>query len=294
MLLKEDFISYLRFEKRYSEHTILAYENDLKQYERYCSEQLSEEMTLDPRAIRLWMVHLLETHHSNRSVHRKLSTIGSYAKYLIRKGELRSNPLEKIIKPRLNKRLPVFIDEDPINKLLNTHDFGQDFSGLRNRLIIELLYQTGMRRAELINLHISSIDLESGTLKVLGKRNKERIIPVRDQLKELIIQYINTRNSTFPESDIGNLLLTDRGNAAYPKLIYRVVTEYMSMITTLEKKSPHVLRHSFATHLLNKGADLNAIKELLGHANLAATQVYTHNSFEKLKSIYHKAHPRAD
>ncbi len=294
MLYKEDFISYLRNEKRYSGHTVLAYRKDLEQFDDFCNEFHAGENSLDSKLIRLWMVHLLQSGISNRSVHRKLSTLGSYSKYLINKGRLESNPLDRIIKPKLKKRLPVFLDQQNLNHFLNTFQFGDDFKGIRNQLIIEMLYQTGMRRAELVNLTFNSVDIQARQIKVLGKRNKERIIPVPAELCVLVNAYIDIRNREFPENETELLFLSDKGKAIYPKLIYNVVNNYLGMITTMEKKSPHVLRHSFATHLLNKGADLNAIKELLGHANLAATQVYTHNSFEKLKSIYHHAHPRAN
>ncbi|MGC9341438.1 MAG: tyrosine-type recombinase/integrase, partial [Bacteroidales bacterium] len=200
----------------------------------------------------------------------------------------------KVLKPKLNKRLPEFIEEEKINILLDKYEFGEDFTGTRNRLIIELLYQTGIRRAELIALRIDSFQISKNQLRVFGKRNKERIIPVTHSLAKLFEDYLFIRNSTFPGLEMDNLFLTSKGKQVYDKLIYRIVQNFLGLVTTRDKKSPHVLRHSFATHLLNKGADLNAIKELLGHANLSATQVYTHNSFEKLKNTYNKAHPRAD
>ncbi len=194
----------------------------------------------------------------------------------------------------MSKRIPLFIEEENLNDFLDTYDFSTDFGGLRDRLIIELLYQTGIRRSELIGLKVDSADLTARRLKVLGKRNKERIIPFGDDLAKLMNEYTEKREQRFPASAEDSLFLTDSGLPLYPNFVYRVVNRFLRLITTLEKKSPHVLRHTFATHLLNKGADLNAIKELLGHANLGATQVYTHNSFEKLKEVYNKAHPRAN
>lgn len=293
-MYKENFISYLRFEKRYSDHTIFAYENDLEQYESYCSEFHGEENALDSKLIRFWMINMIESGISNRSVHRKLSSLRSYSKFLLKKGAIKVNPVDSVLKPKLRKSLPVFVENEKMNDFLNDFDFGNDYSGIRNRLIIEIFFQTGIRRIELINLKLNSFDHELKQVKVLGKRNKERIIPVRIELLALIQPYIIARNNCFPDNDSDSLFLSNKGKQVYPRMIYNIVNGYLKHVTSLEKRSPHVLRHSFATHLLNNGAELNAIKELLGHSNLAATQIYTHNSFEKLKSIYHKAHPRAD
>jgi integrase/recombinase XerC len=292
MLYKKEFLTYLSNEKRYSHHTILSYENDLNQFEIFCHETGAGTELIDSKLIRLWTVSLLEKNFSPRSIHRKLSALRSFSVFLIKEGHLTSNPLDKVLKPRLKKRIPAFVDEQKLNDFLENNDFGNNFTGIRNHLIIELLYQTGMRRSELINLTSDSLDASNQVIKVLGKRNKERLIPVRDHLIELWLKYEDLRNKNFPNAE-NFFILTEKGQAAYPKLIYQVVNNFLRVITTLEKKSPHVLRHTFATHLLNKGADLNAIKELLGHSNLGATQVYTHNSFEKLKDVYQKAHPRA-
>jgi integrase/recombinase XerC len=294
MRYKELFIEYLRFEKRYSRHTILSYENDLSQYLDFAQNTGIQDEIPDAKTIRMWIVEQMETGTTARTIHRKMSTLRSFCKYLMQQGHLRSNPLDKIIKPKLKKRLPEFIEEEKINSFLDKFEFGNDYTGTRNRLIIELLYQTGIRRAELIALKTDSFQPYKNQIRVFGKRNKERIIPVLTSLAELIISYTIIRNKEFPGAEYENLLLTDRGKPVYDKLIYRVVRNFLSMITTKDKKSPHILRHTFATHLLNKGADLNAIKELLGHANLSATQVYTHNSFENLRNSYNKAHPRAD
>ena len=291
---KERFVEYLRFEKRYSKHTILAYENDLKQYFEFAESVGQTDDVPDTRTIRMWIVSAMEKHISSRSIHRKMSSLRGFCKYLIRIGQLSSNPLDKVIKPKLSKRLPEFLEETKINSLLDDFHFGDSYSGLRNRLIVELLYQTGIRRNELIDLKLSSYQGYKKQLLVQGKRNKERLIPVSLSLGMLMDEFIGSRSMQFPESADEHLFLTKRGLPLYDKFVYRIVQNYLSMVTSKKKKSPHVLRHTFATHLLNNGADLNAIKELLGHANLSATQVYTHNSFENLKKSYKKAHPRAD
>jgi integrase/recombinase XerC len=293
MLYKDDFLSYLRFEKRYSPHTVASYDNDLKQFDIFCMQAGIDGFVLDSTIIRMWVVSLLDQDISPRSVNRKLSTLKSFARYLMRQGIISVNPLNKVLKPKMSKRIPAFIDEEKLNQFLDNYEFGEDYEGLRNQLIIELLYQTGMRRSELIGLKTSSINFADSHLRVLGKRNKERIIPVNNELGKRLNEFTELRNQVFPMPNNDYLLLTSKGQPVYPKMVYRIITEFLKLVTTLDKKSPHVLRHSFATHLLNRGADLNAIKELLGHANLSATQVYTHNTFEKLKDIYKQAHPRA-
>jgi integrase/recombinase XerC len=293
MLYKDDFLSYLRFEKRYSPHTVASYDNDLKQYDLFCNQAGSTGFVLDSSIIRMWVVSLLDQGISPRSVNRKLSSLKSFARYLMRQGIISVNPLNKVLKPKMSKRIPAFVDEEKLNQFLDNYEFGEDYEGLRNQLIIELLYQTGMRRSELVGLKTSSINFGDSQIRVLGKRNKERIIPINNDLVRQLKEFLELRNQVFPMQNNDYLLLTSKAQPVYPKLIYRIITEFLKMVTTLDKKSPHVLRHSFATHLLNRGADLNAIKELLGHANLSATQVYTHNTFEKLKDIYKQAHPRA-
>jgi integrase/recombinase XerC len=288
-----DFLAYLKSEKRYSEHTLGSYRNDLEQFHVFCHESGFESMDLHFKTIRSWVVVMMEQNYAPKSIHRKLSSLRSYCKYLVALGELETNPVEKVLKPKLKKRVPAFIDEKSINLLLDEYDFGADFSGARNRLIINILYQTGIRRSELIGLRLRSVHLAERTIKVRGKRDKERLIPIGNELAEDLGRYIEMRNSQFPRADTDSLLLTDRGQPLYAQFIYRTVHRFLAMITTHEQKSPHILRHTFATHMLNKGAELNAIKELLGHANLSATQVYTHNTFEKLRSIYNQAHPRA-
>ena len=288
----EDFILYLQAEKRYAPHTLKAYKNDLDQFHAFCQENDHEGMDLHFRTIRSWVVHLMDSQYSSRSVHRKLTSLSTFCNYLIKEGALESNPVDKVLKPKLKKRVPAFVEEGKMDLLLNEFDFGESFTGIRNRLVLDLLYQTGMRRSELIGLKVGSINREGKTMKVMGKRSKERIIPLGDELLNAIDSYLLMRREVAGK-DTDRLIVTEKGRAAYDKLIYRIVNNYLAMVTTLDKKSPHVLRHTFATHMLNGGADLNAIKELLGHSNLSATQVYTHNTYKKLKSIYNQAHPRA-
>ena len=289
----DDFLKYLQAEKRYASHTIKAYKNDLNQFHAFCQETDHEGMDLHFKTIRSWVVSLMDSGYSSRTVHRKLSSLSTYCNYLIKEGQLESNPVERVLKPKLSKRVPAFVEEGKLDLLLDEYDFGEGFTGSRNRLVLDLLYQTGMRRSELIGLTIGSINREGKSVKVMGKRGKERIIPVGDELLAAMEKYIVVRAEVVADNPGDHLIVTEKGRAAYDKLVYRIVNSYLAMVTTLDKKSPHVLRHTFATHMLNRGADLNAIKELLGHANLSATQVYTHNTYKKLKSIYNQAHPRA-
>ena len=294
-MYKEDFIKYLRFEKRFSPHTIRSYDNDLSQFLNYCTEinHNTQPETTNHKIIRQWLAHLLENNITPRTVNRKISALKTYYKFLMKAGKIKANPLSKVISPKNVKKLPAFVEEKKINGLLDEFEFGKGFKGVRNRLIIEMLYATGMRLSELINLKENHINTERKSIKVLGKRNKERMIPIAKSLEKLILEYICQRNDFFQNPEAEFFFLTDKGKKLYEKFVYRIVTRHLTLITTLEKKSPHVLRHTFATHMLNSGAELNAIKELLGHANLSATQIYTHNTFEKLRSIYKQAHPRA-
>ena len=288
----DDFLRYLQAEKRYAEHTIRAYKNDLSQFHAFSQNADTEGMDLHFKTIRSWVVHLMDSGFTSKTVHRKLTSLNSYCKFLLKEGEIDTNPMDKVLKPKLNKRVPSFVEEGKMNQLLDDYDFGEGFTGKRNRLVLDLLYQTGMRRSELIGLKIGSINKEGKSIKVTGKRGKDRIIPINDRLMASVENYITLRTEVADPS-IDYLIVTEKGKKAYDKLIYRIVNSYLALVTTLDKKSPHVLRHTFATHMLNRGADLNAIKELLGHANLSATQVYTHNTYKKLKSIYNQAHPRA-
>ena len=296
MNYKELFLNYLRFEKRYSQHTILSYRTDLDQFEGYARDYMEDEEGLDradTKVIRSWIAHLMESGMSARSVNRKITTLKTFYKFMMREQHIKINPTDKVISPRLSKTLPAFVEEEKMDELLDSHSFGNDFLGARNKLIIELLYLTGMRLSELIMLEDRHIDLYEHTVRVTGKRNKERIIPLEQAAVDIIMNYLDVRKKEFPEPATTHFFVTNKGKPLYPKFVYKVVNSYLRLVTTMEKRSPHVLRHSFATHMLNRGADLNAIKEILGHANLSATQVYTHNTFEKLVTIYKQAHPRA-
>jgi integrase/recombinase XerC len=295
MNYKESFLQYLEIEKRYSQHTVRSYLNDLDQFYLFLT---SLELPEDPIPvtsgdIRSWIVSMLENNYSTVSVHRKISCLRVFYRYLRKEGIIKNDPLEKIVLPKRKKTLPVFVEEEAINNLLDNYSFGDGFAGIRNRTIIELLYTTGMRRSELIGLRDNDLDLAEGSVKVTGKRNKQRIIPLVKPFIKRIDEYIKIRNENVETANNGWFFITDKGNKLYDKYVYNIVNSYLAMVTTIEKKSPHILRHTFATHMLNRGADLNSIKELLGHANLSATQIYTHNTFEKLKKVYKQAHPRA-
>ena len=289
-MIQNKFITYLSSEKRFSEHTIKSYATDLKQFTSFLSSEfqiIDEINEISFQIIRTWIASLLEKGINPRSVNRKISTLKTYFKFLIREGELIENPMIKVVAPKSKKRLPIFIEEDQIKSLLNEVQFESGFIGQRNKLIIELFYVTGIRLSELINIKISDVDFSNQSIKVLGKRKKERIIPLSSSM-------INSLDNFIKNNHKNHFLFTNLdGVKLYTKLVYRVVNKYIAKISSVNKKSPHILRHTFATHMLNNGADINAIKELLGHANLSATQVYTHNTIEKLKIVYKQAHPRA-
>ena len=290
------FLAYIQFEKRFSKHTIKAYQSDLEQFQTYlfATYSIQQNAEITHQHIRSWIIALMQAGMTPRSINRKLSTLKSFFQFLIKKGKLEKDPMLKVTAPKTGKRLPVFVEERPLEVLFEEVQFGEDFEGVRDRLIMELLYQTGIRRSELIHLQISDIDFQGQAIKVLGKGNKERLIPINRDLRLQINNYLELRKQTFPDIlTLGQLLLTKKGKPLYPKMVYNLVNKYLAIVTTQEKRSPHILRHSFATHLSNNGADLNAIKELLGHSSLAATQVYTHNSIERLKEIYQQAHPKA-
>jgi integrase/recombinase XerC len=272
---------------------VVAYENDLNQFIQFCTEMIDkfELIKTDRKAVREWVVHLMEKKLSARSVHRKVSTIQAFFKYLMKMELIDSNPVHNIPLPKIRKKLPFFVEEKSLHHLLDDGFFTSDFPGERDKLVIALLYGTGIRLSELIKLRTGDVDLTHFQIKVTGKRNKQRIIPFSRSLKPEMETYLTLKKDTFPESH-EVLILTDKGIPAYDKLIYRIVKSYLTKVTSLEKKSPHILRHTYATHLLNKGADLNAVKELLGHANLGATEIYTHTTYERLHSIYQQAHPR--
>ncbi len=290
----ERFIRYLQFEKRFSPHTVTAYRQDLNQFNDFLASDELDVLTISHRDVRSWMLALMEQGAEAKTVNRKLSVLRSFYKFLQREELTQNNPMSHIKAPKIPKRLPVVMDEQKMNTLLDGDlSFEDNFGGMRDRLILELLYGTGIRLSELVNLKDQDVNLYEQQIKVLGKRNKERIIPVAAPLIKLIKDYTREKLSQNFDNKASSLIVTNEGNNAYPQFIYRTVKSSLSKISTQDKKSPHVLRHSFATALLNKGADLNAIKELLGHSSLAATQVYTHNSVEKLKSIYKRAHPKA-
>ncbi len=289
------FLQYIEFEKRYSRHTLDAYERDLFQFSTYIriTFNITSAVQVEHEHIRSWIVSMMNEGLSPRSINRKLSSLKTYFKFLQKKEVVRKNPMAKVIAPKTKKRLPVALDQRTTKALFEEVVFGDSFSERRNQLILEILYQTGMRRSELIFLETANINFEKKYLKVLGKGNKERLIPFSDKLQGLMKEYLLVRKNTFGENDIPYLLLTDKGNQLYPKFVYSVVHKYLSIYTKLEQKSPHVLRHSFATHLTENGAELNAVKELLGHANLSATQIYTHQTMEQLRKVYQQAHPKA-
>jgi integrase/recombinase XerC len=293
-MLKGKFIDHILYEKRYSKHTISAYQNDLDQFFSFCADRygIKSERDIDHHVIRSWIIDLSEEGISARSVNRKLSTLKSYFRFLLKEGVLEANPMQKVIPPKSKKSLPVFIEEEKMEFLFEATDFSEGFAGVRDRLVLELLYATGMRLSELITLKEDSIDFANQSIRVLGKRNKERLVPVGPKLQSMIKDYLEAKHKLFNNKTV-HLLVTDKGDPIYAKMVYRIVNNYLELVTTKTKKSPHVLRHTFATHMLNNGADLNAIKEILGHANLSATQVYTHNTIDKLKNIYKQAHPRA-
>lgn len=299
------FIQHIRFEKRYSPHTVSAYQSDLEQFMLFLNPpnqpvQVTTPADITHHDIRNWMVQLMDNKLLARSVNRKIATLRKYFKFLLQEGVITANPTSRINAPKVPKNLPTVVDSDKLTGMLDgkmdsaiDKIFADDFAGMRDKLVIEMLFGTGMRLAEITGIKETDINLYEGTIKVLGKRNKQRIIPLNHELVLLLKRYTEAKKSENFNNNSLTLIVTNKGADAYPKLIYLIVQKYLSHISTQDKKSPHVLRHTFATSLLNKGADLNAIKELLGHANLSATQIYTHNSVERLKSIYKQAHPKA-
>jgi integrase/recombinase XerC len=290
-----DFIQYLNYEKHYSAHTVNAYQTDINQFNQFLLTQyeIDDYAIVNHQHIRAWLASLMNEKNEARSVNRKLSSLRGLFKFLLKEGYVIKSPMSKVQPPKTAKKLPVFVEEQSMNQLFDYEkiEFGEDFEGVRNRLMILLFYTCGVRLSELIGLQSGDVDFHRKTIKVLGKRNKERIIPITNELTDLIRKYNQIKMSE--NLPIENLFVLLNGKKLYPKMVYLVVKKFLSIVTTIDKRSPHVLRHTFATHLLNRGADLNAIKELLGHANLAATQIYTHNSIERLKNIHKTKHPRA-
>ncbi|MFC2126753.1 tyrosine-type recombinase/integrase [Bacteroidota bacterium] len=287
------FIEYIELEKKYSKHTVAAYKKDLEHFLLFCKNEFDTvDLTLIAYSeIRSWIVYLVESGVSNRTVNRKISSLNSFFKFLLKTEYVKQNPLAQHKALKVAKRVQVPFSEKEIAAVLSSDDVEEDFLNLRNKLIVELLYSTGMRRQELIDLKDESFDLHNNTVKVVGKRNKERYLPLLKSVKRTLELYLLERSLLFPKTSF--VFITDKGNKIYGTLVYRIINLYFSRVSTKVKRSPHVIRHSFATHLLNEGADLNSVKELLGHSSLASTQVYTHTSLDHLKEVYNQAHPRS-
>ncbi len=287
------FIEYLSFEKKYSPHTIRAYNDDLNSFQTFCKITFDNDKLTDINysQIRSWIVKMVNENISNRTVNRKISSLKSFYKFLVKTKQIKESPLLRHQALKISKRVQVPFSEKEINEVIDNLNEFDDFESVRNKLIVELLYSTGMRRAELMEIKQSSINFTNSTLKVLGKRNKERYIPLLNSVQQTLKTYLHLRKEIKSTSE--NLLITIKGNKIYPTLVYRIINDYFSAVSSKVKKSPHVIRHSFATHLLNEGADLNSVKELLGHSSLASTQIYTHSSLNELKKVYNQAHPRS-
>ncbi len=285
----DGFIDYLTTQKRFSEHTCMAYQKDIAQFLEFADiDSLEDLKEVDSRLVRGWMVNLIESDYVNNSVNRKLSSLRTYFKWLVKEQYLESTPMQLIKGPKNQKRLPSFAQKKELEQTKTANLFTDDFEGVRDRLMFEVFYQTGIRSSELIGLIDN--DVNSNQIKVLGKRNKERIIPISKDLYKLVVEYRSMKSGLSVTH--GNFFVLNNGKKLYSKFVYRKINSYLGKATSLEKKSPHVLRHTFATHMLNNGAGLEVLKELLGHASLSATQVYTHNSFAEITSIYSQSHPR--
>jgi len=289
----QPFLDFLKFEKRYSRHTVISYETDLIAFFDYVAVQYGETPLeqLGHTYIRGWLASLKDAGQSAKTINRKISTLKSFFKFCLRSGLINQTPMAKVISPKPEKRLPQFVEARDMATLFDHVEFPDDWQGRTDRLVLLVFYQTGMRLSEVISLKDSQVSVSTRTFKVLGKGNKERLLPMAPQLAEVITGYQQERRQQFAEAE--TLFCDANGKALAPRKVYASVRKYLSLVTTIDKRSPHVLRHSFATHLMNNGADLNAVKELLGHSSLAATQVYTHNTIEKLKDVYRKAHPKA-
>lgn len=288
------FIDHLKFEKRYSAHTVRSYKDDLTQFSLYLNKVFGATPIAEVSSaiVRSWLAGMKEEGLSARSITRKISTVKSFFKFALRSGLVSKNPLNNLVTPKLAKRLPGYVEEGDMRTLLRDVEFSDDWKGYTARISIQLLYELGIRLSELVNCRESQVDFANSNIKILGKGNKERIIPVGNEMLANIKGYMERKRKEFEEPEKIYLLVNEKGRKLYPKYVYRITTMYLPKVTTISKKSPHILRHSFATHLSNNGAELNAVKELLGHASLAATQVYTHNSIDKLKNVHKKAHPR--
>lgn len=290
----QPFLDHLRFEKRYSQHTLISYQTDLEQFFAYLTSQFDapEVPAITAMFIRSWLAEMKEEGLESRSLNRKISALKSFFKYQLKNGVISQSPMTTIVSPKLKKRLPSFVEEKDIQTLFDHVPFSDDWKGRTERLVLQLFYSTGMRLSELISLKEGQLDDSLSQVKVLGKGNKERIIPISKELVQQLRAYILDKTEK-QEGKEPKLFQTEKGKPLQPKQVYTFVKQHLATVTTIQKKSPHILRHSFATHLMNNGADLNAVKELLGHSSLAATQVYTHNTIEKLKEVFKKAHPKA-
>ena len=291
----QSFIDYLKYEKRYSVHTLTSYQTDIIDFIDFLETQFGgvslKEVT--HTYVRSWLASIKDNGLASRSINRKISSLNSFFKYHLRTGTIEASPMVKVISPKAGKRLPVFVSEEDTRKLVEAiNRSADDWKSLNTKMLITIFYATGMRLSELINLREKQVDFSKSQVKVLGKGNKERIIPVSKEVVEMIKSYQQLKEKDFGKTD-DTLLVTEKGKKMYPRYAWLLVNQVLGQASTLDKKSPHVLRHTFATHLMNNGANLNAVKELLGHSSLASTQVYTHNTIEKLKDVYRKAHPKA-
>jgi integrase/recombinase XerC len=291
----QQFLDFLKFQKRYSQHTVISYQTDLIGFFNFVAITFGETPLPDirPAYVRSWLAQLKENGMESKSINRKISTLKSFFKYLLKEQQIMVSPMATVISPKVSKRLPQFVEKKDIETLFNYVEFPDNWQGKTDRILLQLFYNTGIRQAELVNLKENQINSGKKVIKVLGKGNKERIIPVSQLLLDELKNYIVDKRKLLEQFNADILLINSNGKKLYPKYVYNTVNKYLSKITTISKKSPHVLRHTFATHLMNNGADLNAVKELLGHSSLAATQIYTHNTIEKLKDIHKKAHPKA-
>lgn len=287
------FLDYLYLEKKYSKHTIIAYQKDLNSFQRFLQVTFDQEnlLTVNYSQIRSWIVALVDDEISNRTINRKISSLKSFYKFLQKSNQISVSPLQKHKALKVARKVQVPFSTKEVKSVLDAVSISNDFVSVRNKLIVELFYSTGIRRAELINIKLADIDSYKGVLKVLGKRSKERLVPILKSVLNTLETYLIERSKIVKNSDF--LFITEKGNKIYETLVYRVINSYFSKVSSKVKKSPHILRHSFATHLLNEGADLNSVKELLGHASLASTQVYTHNSLDAIKQVYNQAHPKS-
>jgi len=293
----QPFIEYLQFEKRYSPHTLLAYKDDLEEFTVYLVKAFDMEnpalSEISGSMVRSWLAALKEEKKSARTINRKISSLKSFFKYHLRRGNLEKTPMSSVTAPKVSKRLPQYVEQQDMGNLMNKVEFPDTWKGHTDKLLLSVFYNTGMRLSELVNLKENQVNAAGNTLKILGKGNKERLVPVGGELIAALQHYMKEKRVQLEAPDTTYLLVNEKGRKLYAKSVYLSVREWLNTVTTIDKKSPHVLRHTFATHLMNNGADLNAVKELLGHASLAATQIYTHNTIEKLKDIYKKAHPKA-